>query len=311
MLVLVLLVLALISVLILAWAQEWRVELKLTSNFQAVHQSRRLAEAGVYYTIGKLVAAKLAAASPLQSVGTPAPGSLWLGDQSPHILELPEGKAEIRVADEAGKINLNLASGPALRSLFTVLGVTEPRLSIMVDSLLDWRSPDNLPHPYGAKSDYYLGLNPPYAAKNGKFDVVGELAWVRGYESYPLLPRLGDLLTVQHWNRGGNHAININTAPLKVLEAMGFSPENAQAVIAARQAMPFQNSQEVTQMVEGPLITGFWQMTFQASPFFTITSTGRAKNREGSYIIKAVVRIDVKRANLWEIDSWFDGFPNS
>ena len=43
-LVLVLLVLALISVLILAWAQEWRVELKLTGNFQAAHTSRRLAE---------------------------------------------------------------------------------------------------------------------------------------------------------------------------------------------------------------------------------------------------------------------------
>ena len=309
-LVLVLLVLALISVLILAWAQEWRVELKLTSNFQAAHTSRRLAEAGVYYAIGKMVAANIAAAS-FQAPTSAAPGTLWQGDQSPHVLQLPEGKVEVRVADEGGKINLNRASDAVLRALFTVLGVTEPRLSIMVDSILDWRSRGEQARPYGAKNNYYLGLKPPYVARNGKFEAVEELAWVRGFEAYPLLPHLRDLFTVQEMKGGSSNAINLNAAPLEVLEIMGFSPEKAQMLIAARQAVPFQSFQEIAQLGENPLIGRYLQATFRASPLFTITSTGQAKNQAGSYVIKAIVRLDIKSDNLWEIVSWFDGFPSS
>lgn len=308
-LLLVILILALISVLVLAWAQEWRVELKLTGNFKAVHQSRRLAEAGVYYAIGKLMVTKVAESA---SYGQPVanPGSLWHGDQSPHILEFPEGQAEIRVADESGKINLNYAPGPVLRALFAVLGASEPRLSIMVDSIEDWRSRGNQPRPFGAKSDYYLGLNPPYVAKNGKFDVVEELAWVRGFEADPLLPRLGNWLTVQKQKQESGNTININAAPLEVLETMGFQPETAKTLIAARQAMPFTNFAEIPQLAENPLIGQYMQLTFQTSPFFTITSTGQAKNQRGLYAIKAMVRLNDKdNKNLWEIISWFDGFP--
>lgn len=307
-LVLVLLVLALISVLVLAWAQEWRVELKLTGNFKAAHQSRRLAEAGVYYAIGKLMVTKIAEA-PAYGQAVAAPGSLWHGDQSPHILEFPEGRVEIRVADESGKINLNNAPGQVLRALFTVLGVSEPRLSIMVDSIEDWRSRGNQPRPFGAKSDYYWGLTPPYLAKNGKFDVVEELAWVRGFEADPLLLRLGNWLTVQKKKGETGNTININAAPLEVLETMGFQPKTAKTLIAARQAMPFTNSAEIPQLAGNPLIGLYAQLTFKASPFFTITSTGQAKNQGGLYSIKAMVRLGEKRDNLWEIISWFDGFP--
>ena len=59
-LLLVLLILTLISVLVLSWAQEWRTGLKLASNFGESHKSHRLAEAGIYYALGKLVSAKKA-----------------------------------------------------------------------------------------------------------------------------------------------------------------------------------------------------------------------------------------------------------
>ena len=58
MLLLVILILTLISVLILSWAQEWRTELKLASNFGEAHKCQRLAEAGIYYALGKMMTAK-------------------------------------------------------------------------------------------------------------------------------------------------------------------------------------------------------------------------------------------------------------
>jgi len=193
----VLLVLAFLSLLILSWAREWRLELKLAENFRESRQCRRLAEAGVYYALGKIVMAKAQERSVFSATAaaSPPPGEVWWGDQRPHLVEMPGGWAEVRVADEAGKVNLNSANEQTLASLFTVLGFSGTRLRTMVDSLLDWRSQEAQARPLGAKSDYYLRLNPPYVARNGKFEVVEELAWVRGFEGLALLPRFCDWLT--------------------------------------------------------------------------------------------------------------------
>lgn len=89
----------------------------------------------------------------------------------------------VRLMDEGGKINLNRADENALRRIFTNLGIEEPRRSILVDSIMDWRDPDDLHRINGAESDYYRSLSPSYSAKNGPFDTVEELLWVRGVTS--------------------------------------------------------------------------------------------------------------------------------
>jgi general secretion pathway protein K len=307
-LLLVILILTLISVLVLSWAQEWRTELKLASNFGEAHKGQRLAEAGIFYALGKLVAAKTAETS---AMGAFAPqtqgdsGALWRGDQLPHVLELPDGMVEVRVGDEAGKINLNIASEPLLRSFFTVLGLPEPQVRTMVDSILDWRTRDSYPRLYGAKNPYYLGLNPPYVAKNGKFETVEELAWVRGFEASPLIPQLSRWLTVQ----GISGGINLNTAPLEVLLAMGFPRETALTIISTRQAMPLQNFQGVAPTGANPALGQSVQMSFRSSPFFTITSTGMVKKNRSRQTMRATVRLNPNQRVPWTITSWYSGFP--
>jgi len=307
-LLLVILILTLISVLVLSWAQEWRTELKLASNFGEAHKCQRLAEAGIYYALGKLMTAKMAESTGLQAIAPQtqgAPGDLWQGDQRPHVLELQDGMVEVRIADEGGKINLNLAPEGLLRNFFAGLGLPEPQISTMVDSLQDWRTRDSSPRPNGAKSAYYLSLDPPYVAKNGKFETVEELAWVRGFEASPLIPRLSQWLTVQTTGLG----ININTAPLEVLLAMGFARDLAQNIMAARQAMPFRNLQEIPQANAAPLLSQGTQISFQTSSFFTITSTGMVKKDRGRQTIKAIVRLDANPRVPWVILSWYGGFP--
>jgi general secretion pathway protein K len=232
-LLLVILILTLISVLVLSWAQEWRTELKLASNFGEAHKCQRLAEAGIYYALGKLVTAKTAEMGGTNAVAPQAQGdsgALWQGDQQPHVLELPDGIVEVRIGDEGGKISLNQATEPLLLNFFTVLGLPEPQVRIMVDSIQDWRTKGSYPRLYGAKSPYYLSLDPPYVAKNGKFETVEELAWVRGFEASPLIPQLSRWLTVSPASGG----INLNTAPLEVLLAMGFSREAALNILSTR-----------------------------------------------------------------------------
>jgi general secretion pathway protein K len=307
-LLLVLLILTLISVLVLSWAQEWRTELKLASNFGEAHRSHRLAEAGIYYALGKLVIAKAAEADRLKTIGPQtqaAPGELWQGDQRPHVLELPDGTAEIRIGDEAGKINLNFAPEGPLSKFFAVLGLAEPQIRTMVDSIQDWRTKDSSPRPYGAKSAYYLGLDPPYVAKNGNFETVEELAWVRGFESTPLIPRLNRWLTVQP----GDRAINVNTAPLEVLLAMGFSQGAAQNIMVTRQVAPFRNFQEIPNPDANLSLGQEQRISFRSSPFFTIISTGMVKKAKGRQTIKAIVRVEITQQVPWIILSWYDGFP--
>jgi len=308
-LLLVILVLALISVLILSWAQEWRTELRLAANFREAHQCRRLAEAGVYYALGKLVSTKIEEVGQLQQpMGTPAAEDrppVWQGDQRPYLLELPGGWAEIRLADEAGKINLNRAPEEILLNLFTVLGFSPEKVRTMVDSIQDWRSRGDAPRPYGAKSDYYLSLDPPYVAKNSNFEAVTELAWVRGFENSPMIPRLCEWLTVQ----GVSLGVNVNTAPLQVLLAMGLPPEVCQTIIATRRTMPFRNFQEIFQLSPDPRLGQQQMLTFHSSPFFTIKSTGMVNKHKGRHTIEAVVRVEFSAAELWEIIAWMDNFP--
>jgi general secretion pathway protein K len=307
-LLLLLLILLLISVLVLSWAQEWRTELKLASNFSETYKCQSLAEAGVYYTLGKLMTTKAAEMANYGANALQAPGAaeeLWQGDQRLHRLELPSGTVEIRIADEAGKINLNNAPEVLLQNFFTQLGLPEPRIRIMVDSIQDWRERGEFPRPYGAKSAYYLRLDPPYVAKQNKFETVEELAWVRGFEASPLIPRLSQWLTVQETGR----QINLNTAPLEVLIALGFSPEAAQTVIASRDAMPLKGLQDIHQLNVSPLLMLGMQFSFKTSLFFTITSAGMVKKDRGHQTIKAIVQLNINKDVPWGILSWYDGYP--
>jgi general secretion pathway protein K len=303
----VLLIMLLISVLVLSWAQEWRTELKLASNFSETRKNQALAEAGIYYGLGKLVAAKNAEMSTYRVNAPQAQGSedLWQGDQRLHELELPGGIVDIRIADEAGKINLNTAPEQLLQGFFAQLGLGEPQVRAMVDSIQDWRERGEFPRPYGAKSAYYLRLEPPYVAKNDKFETVEELAWVRGFEASPLIPRLSNWFTVQDTER----RINFNAAPLEVLIAMGFSQEAAQTIIASRETMPFKSMQDILQLNMNPLMLWGMQISFSSSPFFTITSTGMVKKNRGRQTIKAIVQLDPKKDDPWVILSWYDGYP--
>jgi general secretion pathway protein K len=307
-LLLVLMILTLISVLILSWAQEWRTELKLASNFGEAHKCHRLAESGIYYALGKLVTAKTAEENRLKTIGSQpqeVPGELWQGDQRPHRLELPDGTVEVRIGDEGGKMNLNFTQEGMLSRLFAALGVAEPQIRTMVDSIQDWRTKDSAPRPFGAKSAYYLSLDPPYVAKNGFFETVEELAWVRGFADSPLIPRLSHWLTVQ----AGDRAINVNTAPLEVLLAAGFSPAAAQNIMVSRQMVPFRNLQEIPKPDADLSLGQFQRISFRSSPFFTITSTGMVKKTRGRQTIKAIVRIDITQPVPWMILSWYDGYP--
>ncbi len=85
--------------------------------------------------------------------------------------------------DESARLNLNtlayldkLSPGYGHGLLMKLPGMTDD----IADAILDWLDPDDEPREFGAEKDYYSGMTPPYAPKNGPLDSVEELLLVRG-----------------------------------------------------------------------------------------------------------------------------------
>ncbi len=87
------------------------------------------------------------------------------------------------LTDESTRLNLNALTAAELqqedggRELLKALpGMTDE----IADAILDWIDEDDEPREFGAEVDYYSGLTPPYAPKNGPMATVEELLLVRG-----------------------------------------------------------------------------------------------------------------------------------
>lgn len=85
--------------------------------------------------------------------------------------------------DESARLNLNAllvaekqTEGGGRNLLMALPGMTAD----IADAILDWIDPDTETREFGAEADYYSGLNPPYAPKDGPLETVEELLLVRG-----------------------------------------------------------------------------------------------------------------------------------
>lgn len=93
------------------------------------------------------------------------------------------GGVRYGLEDESTRLNLNtllsaeqLTPGAGVTLLMALPGMTED----VAHAILDWLDADDEPRELGAEIDYYSGLSPAYAPKNGPLETVEELLLVRG-----------------------------------------------------------------------------------------------------------------------------------
>ena len=187
------------------------------------------------------------------------------------LSEIPfeEGQLDVKIFDEMGKIQANaLVQFPEgkqfnesqrklwesfannLLALYEDLDDTDPLTIIYsVKDWLDSGDDDAITGLSGAESDYYQGLDPPYACKNGPFDHLSEIRLVKGitpeiFNGIGGVAGLGNYVTVYGAVEAGDQQftfpgkININTAELPVLTALlpSEASEFAQLLIDYREA---------------------------------------------------------------------------
>lgn len=148
-----------------------------------------------------------------------------------------QGALRWGVVDEESKINVNKTDPLTLRNLLElVLSMNEEDASALARELLDWRL-------YGEgelngfySQDYYTNLQEPYPKKSANYESIEELLLVKGMTK-PIYTKLINYLTVY-----GDGAVNINTAPKEVLEALGLSEALVDKVLAVRRGRDNQDA---------------------------------------------------------------------
>jgi len=78
----------------------------------------------------------------------------------------------IRVVDEASKLNVNHATKDQLMGLPYML-------EEIADAIIDWRDNNDMPSGLGVESGYYEGLDFGYKARNGPFRTIREVLMVK------------------------------------------------------------------------------------------------------------------------------------
>jgi general secretion pathway protein K len=234
-LVIVLLLLALLLTIVAEFAQAMRLEAVTATNFRSSLSEAWLAEAGYQRALAEILPEALT--HEIDAGGALLFRRSRLGIPTVperHDLRIDSGRFSYRITDETARININRATRDVLDRLLQEAGVEKTDRDVIVDSIQDWRDPNEEHRLNGAESDYYLGLPVPYRSKNANFDSVDELLQVKGVTpallyGRPEAPGLAEHLTVL-----GTNATHVNTASPVVLRALGFAPAEVEVLIGRR-----------------------------------------------------------------------------
>ena len=190
------------------------------------------------------------------------------------------GFLSVTVWDEGGKLNLNSVSAPVLQRLKPVYMANNT--SEILNSLNDWKDADSALSSGGAEESYYRTLEKSYHCKNGALDSIEELYLIKGLINSEYAREICGFCTV--YSAGG---VNINTAPLEVLEAIpGLDQRTALSIIAHRAGRdsiegtpddePYISTGEVASLAGEDVYKAIRGYITVNSKFFKIRSTGKA-----------------------------------
>jgi len=316
-LIIILWILTALSVIALSFSRESRVEVSAARNAQALERSYFIARAGIDTTIYQILQKRMNSSVTQTAVQT-EPDPIDLGNVTENFAG---GAYQVAIQDESGKININLVSEPQLAALVRASGIQDPDASIITDSILDWRDASPLHRLNGAKDDYYQTLNPPYKAKNGRFDTVEELLLVRGVTRdyfYGKPERAEDgtmtyqyglsrLLTVYSSTMNAARIqINVNYAPLPVLLSVpGMPAQAAQLIYERRRVKPFKDIAEISREIPIPLGAGTLPfLTTAQTGILSLTSAAHVENSKARRIIRTVINISPNPRTLYQTLYW-------
>lgn len=192
-LLIVLVVVAMLTLVAYNYSHTMVTELEATTIYASDVQAREAADSGVEYVATILGNRTDPALENLQHNPNLFMGKTIIPSERPRgtarftviaPVEHSTGRNAIRygLMDESAKLNLNLLLSMKLSDdeihdmLLNIPGMTVEA----VDAILDWIDTDDTKRQYGAESETYESMKPPYKAKNGPIESLDELLMVQG-----------------------------------------------------------------------------------------------------------------------------------
>ena len=214
-LVMVLWVLILLGLVAASFLRETRLSTAIARNASENAKAEALAEAGIQRAMLGLADGDVTA---------------WRADGTPYRFALGDGTVVVRIQDEGGKVDLNLAPPPLLQGLLRISGVEANAARNLLDATVDFRDPDSNRLPGGAEDPEYATAGRDGGAKDAPFDAKEELLQVLGINR-ALYDAIAPYVTV-YSQRG---RINLTTAPALLLQAVpDLTPQQREQIMAAR-----------------------------------------------------------------------------
>jgi len=241
-LLIVLLVLALVAVLGAEFAYSMRLEASAVRAYKNGIIGSHLAETALEQAIREIVADAAFVVEEDDGLVT-----FYTTDRRPlprlrrEKAEFGGGRYSYRITDEEARLNINSSPPDRIDRLLQTLGLEREVRDTIVDSIQDWRDPNEEHRANGAESDdYYLKLPVPYRARNANIESITELLQIKGitaaiYNGTKDRPGLATLVTAR-----GSGPVNMNTAGSAVLSALGLSNAEIIEIVQGRHnAGPF------------------------------------------------------------------------
>jgi general secretion pathway protein K len=327
----VLWVLILLSAIATEFCFAMRTEVNMVRNFKEQTEAYYIALAGLNRAITEL----------LRNESSPEKKKLLTDENEETVETTPRwrintdippvpfagGKFNVRIGNEAGKININTADEPLLKMMLNGFEIEDQEKSIIVDSIMDWRVENDLHRMNGAENDYYQSLPKPYDCKNGDFDAIEELLIVRGVTPEIFYGGLKNMVTAfkdagskrgkvrRKSSKAGGSKICINAASRGMLLSLPqMTDALAQSIIDFRKEADFKSLGEVTTLLGADVYGAISRhITLTPSSYYKIKSSGSIIDSRTRQSLSATVEINRTIKKGYRVVQWSDrtAFPEN
>jgi general secretion pathway protein K len=288
-----------LSAIVFSFAVMARTETRAAFNFKEGVEKKLLAEGGIERGIMEVAYISFFATQSATPGQKPAleEFKVWKTDGTPYRAQVGKGYSTMSIIDESGKIPINAltdGSGIILRNLLIRLGSNEEEAETIIDSILDWRDPDELHRLHGAESDYYTSLPNSYRAKNGNVDTLEELLLVRGVTREVLFGSATRKALMQYISvHSKKMSINVMAAPREVLLSIpGVTDGAAERLLAYRESSDILPRPDIRGLVGEGYAAASPYIGTSGENIYTITSVGQKEGEKYGYTVTAAVTID-------------------
>lgn len=233
-------------------------------------------------------------------------------------LSFPTGDVRVEVVPETSKLSLNSTRPEILLRLLEALGVPPDQSAQIAAAIVDWRTPPDPLRP-GLFDAFYLAQQPSFSARHASFQENEELLLLRGmtpdiyYGTSLSGERTGlrDCLSVY----GTTGRVDINTAPLPVLLALGLDPQDILAIRKLRADHSVTDPAEFQKISEaiGPAANVLF---YGGKSMYTLRASARLRQPDGKLsdlrrTAAALVRFNLpgnleRRTSMYDVLRWYD-----